>query len=110
MGLSTLCLIHCLGLPLLAAFAPALGLLAEAEWVHWSLIAAAGPISLVAFAGPALRGAPYRLGIALALLGLAQLTGALFAPHAQETLLSVTGGITLASAHLLNWRRSAHRH
>lgn len=38
-GLSALCVLHCVALPVLAALLPALSVWTEAEWVHliWTL-------------------------------------------------------------------------
>ncbi len=106
-GLSMLCLAHCLLLPVLAALLPALGTWAQAEWVHPVFAAIAAPL-----AGTALwrahrhRPLPPVL-VALALLGLTGLVaGAVL--HALETPLTVTGSLLLASAHVWNWRRRPH--
>lgn len=110
-ALSTLCLIHCLALPLLAAALPLLGVWAEEEWVHIAFVAVAMPLT-----GYALwrthrrRGLPVSLR-ALAALGLAGLlAGALGWPREEwETPITVAGSLMLASAHLWNWFRQ-HRH
>jgi len=44
-ALSSLCLLHCLALPLLAAALPLFGAWAEAEWVHAVFVAIALPIT-----------------------------------------------------------------
>lgn len=108
-GLSTLCIAHCLLLPLAAAALPLAGQFAEAEWVHWAIMALATPAAIVAIA-PALaeRPIPWAIPI-LAGLGLSALTGALFAPNQWEAVLSVAGGLVLASAHILNWRHAHQR-
>lgn len=109
MGLSGLCIIHCLGLPLIAAALPLAAQWAEAEWVHGLLVALAAPAALLAI-GPSLsqRPAPWMIVI-LALLGLSGLVSALFIENeTSETALSVIGALLLATAHILNWRR-AHR-
>jgi hypothetical protein len=109
-GLSTLCLVHCLALPFAAAAAPLAAQLTEAEWVHWVIVALAAPAAVFAIAPSlSLKPLPWSVPL-LALLGLAGLTGALFvhAPLA-ETSLTTIGGVSLASAHILNWR-TAHRH
>ncbi|UPT62637.1 MAG: MerC domain-containing protein [Hyphomonadaceae bacterium JAD_PAG50586_4] len=109
LGLSTLCILHCLGLPLLAAALPLAVGLAEAEWVHWLLVALAAPAALIAIA-PSLaqRPIPWRIPT-LAVLGLSGLGSALFvSSETWETALSVSGALVLATAHILNWRH-AHR-
>ncbi len=110
-GLSGLCLVHCLGLPLLAASLPLLGAWAEAEWLHWTFVALAVPVSIIALWRPLRKG----LGmgpLGLALLGIAALfAGVLGWPtEADETWVTVSGSLLLAAAHLLNWHRSRHRH
>lgn len=44
-ALSSLCLLHCLALPLLAAALPLFGTWAEAEWVHLLFVAIALPLT-----------------------------------------------------------------
>ncbi|HBN54822.1 MAG TPA: hypothetical protein DD456_12580, partial [Stenotrophomonas sp.] len=44
-ALSTLCLLHCLALPLLAALLPLFGAWSEAEWVHGVFVLIAAPLS-----------------------------------------------------------------
>ena len=44
-ALSSLCLLHCLALPLLAAALPLFGVWAEAEWVHLVFVAIALPMT-----------------------------------------------------------------
>lgn len=111
MGLSGLCVIHCLALPLLAASLPLLGAWAEAEWVHWAFVAMAAPVSMIALSRPS----RYGLGVGpliLAILGIAALfAGVLGWPtEADETWVTVSGSFLLATAHLLNWQRKRHRH
>jgi hypothetical protein len=105
-GLSGLCLAHCLALPLVAAFSPLLATWAEAEWVHAVVIGMAAPISIFAL---------WRRGkgaaiIGLSAFGLFMLTlGAFHWPSADlETPITVAGSLVLATAHTLNWRRHAH--
>jgi hypothetical protein len=49
-GLSGLCLAHCLLLPVAAALLPALAVAAEAEWLHLAFAASALPIAGLALA------------------------------------------------------------
>jgi hypothetical protein len=110
-ALSSLCLLHCLALPLLAAALPLFGAWAQAEWVHLLFVAIALPLT-----GYALWRADRRhrlpimawtaAGLGLGLL----LAGALELPsHAWETPLTVTGSLLLAATHVWNARRR-HRH
>ncbi len=109
-GLSTLCLVHCLALPLLAASLPLAAQFSEAEWVHVTVVALAAPTALIAIA-PSLNARPFPWMIPLlAVLGLASLAGALSVHGAShETIFSTMGGVLLASAHILNWRHAHAR-
>ncbi len=103
-SLSGLCLIHCLVLPLLAAFVPVLGVYAEMEWVHKGLVIAAAPISLFALTRTEPGGGRIGFGVLMALgLGLL-VTGAFVeALHDYEVQLTVAGALTLSIAHLFRW-------
>lgn len=107
-GLSGLCLMHCLAMPALIVALPALGSLSEAHWVHQVLIGMAMPISLWAVTRSGLWRRPAILLPMLAGLGL--LTAAAFYPPFEpfETPVSVTGALLLAFAHFRN-ALGAHR-
>lgn len=110
-SLSGLCLAHCLALPLAAGFLPLLGAWSEAEWVHWAIVALAAPVSLWTLTRPRMKPLSV-VTVGLAAPGVALLiAGAAGYPdHDWETPLTVIGGLTLAVAHLINWRRQSHRH
>lgn len=103
-GLSGLCLVHCLALPVAASLLPVLGAWTETEWVHWLFALMAAPISAWTLMRPADRS--WRV-IGLAALGLALLFAgaAEFPSHEMETPVTVAGSLFLAGAHILNWRR-----
>lgn len=103
-GLSGLCLVHCLALPLAASLLPVAGAWAEAEWVHWLFVGTAAPVSLWTLGRRPSRGLGI-LGLALAGLALMVAGAAEFPAHGAETPLTVAGGLLLALAHGLNWRR-----
>lgn len=108
-GLSALCLVHCLALPALALLLPVLGFWAQAEWVHVVFVTVAAPVAVLSFVDLSKRRPrSWRLA-AVAVLGLSlMIAGALeFPAPADERLLTVVGGLLLAGAHLANWR---HRH
>ena len=109
-GLSVVCLAHCLALPAAAAFLPMLGLAAEAAWAHWAFVAVAAPLSIWTLAWPP-RGALQPLPLSLAMLGLTTLVlGAAGWPgHDLETPVTVGGAVLLSTAHGLNLRRRRHR-
>jgi hypothetical protein len=112
MGLSLLCLLHCLALPWLLASLPVMALAAlpeglrENAWVHAALIA---PVLLVS--GPVLlRGQRGTGQVALVIAAFAALIGGLFAAsEAAEQGLTVAGTALLLAAH---WYRlkQAHPH
>ena len=113
-GLSALCLVHCLALPVLALALPLLGSWAHAEWVHVVFVSLAAPIALLALMDwSMLKPSSWRL-VALAAAGLGlMLAGALEVPVVSwERPLTVAGGLLLATAHLANWRRrhAGHGH
>lgn len=107
-GLSGLCLLHCVATPVFLILAPALAaLVPESEWVHITLLAIALPLSLVAFS----RGLNHhksRHPDILGAIGLAALGLGLALP-AHETSLTIGGVLFLATGHLLNRQRLAGR-
>jgi hypothetical protein len=112
MGLSLLCLLHCLALPWLLVSLPVAVLavlpmeLRENAWVHAALIA---PVLLVS--GPVLlRGRPGAAQSVLVIAAFAALIGGLLvASKAVEQALTVAGSLLLLAAH---WHRlrKAHPH
>lgn len=104
--LSAACLVHCLVLPLLISITPWLipAALVD-ERVHLWGVALALPLSAV---GIAMGVRAHRQWVVIALAGAGLLALAVSALWVEgrllETLLSVAGAMTLASAHLLNWR------
>ncbi|HLQ86232.1 MAG TPA: MerC domain-containing protein [Salinisphaeraceae bacterium] len=112
-GLSGLCLIHCLILPLLVALFPLLGAtLMSHEAFHQIILIAVVPTTAIAL------GLGYRrhrhLPVAiLGVTGIGALVLAAFALHSLrahylETWITVAGGIVLALAHISNFRRCRH--
>lgn len=111
LALSSLCLLHCLALPLLAAALPLFGAWAEAEWVHLVFVAIALPITVLAlWRAHAQAPLPWQAWSSAA-LGLAMLlAGALEWPsHDSETPMTVAGSLLLAATHLWNARRRHRR-
>ena len=110
-GLSGLCLAHCLLLPIGAAFLPLLASLADIEWVHRAFVLLALPVSGVAIAS-ALGTPGGRLLATIAAFGLVLLLAAAFvhALHDIETPITVAGALLLTSAHGWRWFRRAHPH
>lgn len=109
-SLSGLCVLHCLGLPLVASFLPVISQAAEAEWIHKALVIAAGPLALAAFM--LTRAGSTRLIFgALAGAGVAALIAGAFVHelHDYERHLTVAGALLLAGAHVFRWRAHAPR-
>lgn len=111
--LSFTCLIHCLALPLLLLLAPALSRwVALPEGVHAVILLLALPAAATAMRDgwrrhrriiPAMLAAA---GLGLLALGLSAHEGWIEAadPEAADRLLTSVGALTLAAAHLVNWR------
>lgn len=105
-SLSGLCLVHCLALPVLVGFLPLLGAWAEAEWVHLAFVGLAVPVSIWTLSRPPRDTLP-RVAVVLAAVAFVVLIGAAtgYPGEALETPLTVAGGLALAAAHIINWRR-----
>lgn len=101
---SSLCLVHCLLLPILSAGLPFLGVWAEMEWIHKAFVVAAFPFAVLTLTSSRAT----RLTRGLIIAGILLLAGAAFAEplHDFETLLTVLGGGMLALGHGLSWRRA----
>lgn len=110
MGLSGLCLAHCLALPLAAALLPALGAWARAEWVHVVFLAFAAPVAGLALLRPVCGCPPPAGMLTLGGLGILGLAVGAFGPQAFDTPVTVASSGCLAAAHLWNWRRRDHVH
>lgn len=109
--MSSLCLVHCLLLPLALAVSPMLAagvadeLLHGPVWMHWLLIGLAAPVSIYALR----RGARVHHSRApwlLALLGFALMSAGALAHGLGpiEPALTVLGGLVVAFAHWRNWK------
>ncbi|MEN5147001.1 MerC domain-containing protein [Brevundimonas diminuta] len=111
-GLSCLCMVHCLALPVAASLLPLFGTFAEAPWVHWVFAATAAPIAAWTLTRPDAHGRRAWPLIALGATGVALLflAAAEWPSHELETPITVSGGLMLAVAHLLNWRCRPHNH
>lgn len=105
-GLASLCIVHCLALPLIVAVLPMFAdILDLPEAFHLAMVLIALPLSGFALArgfGRHHRPLPLVLGAS----GLALMTGAVVVEpsEAWETGLTVLGSLMLAGAHLWNWR------
>lgn len=104
--LSTLCVLHCLLLPLVLTVFPMMGLrFLQDEWFHHVLLILVVPIALWSL-GVGFR--KHRKGRMLLLggLGISCLVMAEVVGHrwGVESLMSIAGGLFLVSAHWLNYR------
>jgi uncharacterized membrane protein YfcA len=106
-GASTLCAIHCLLLPFVLAFAPAMAhFLPGDEVVHRTLACLLAAIGLVAFrAGYKVH--RKKIVIVLLATGIAGVSagayaGSLLPSHHWEVVITILGGAFLISAHSLN--------
>lgn len=100
-GVSMLCLVHCLALPTLLALAPWLipGFMVD-ESFHVAAVVIALPISAFALAS-SLQARP--MVVVLAGLGLALLLiGTLVEEESLEVSITVCGALLVASAHIRN--------
>ncbi len=102
-GVATLCILHCLALPLLISAVSLSIPFVESELTHKVLVMIALPISLYAIFADAKHGGRIAF-IVTATAGLALLLGAAFLEpmEAHEELLTTAGSILLVAAHL--WR------
>lgn len=109
-GLSTLCLIHCLALPLLVSLLPLAAQSFDSHFLHQILALAAVPVSARVM-WKALPVDGNRLFIAAATTGLGLLLLAAFveATSAYEQPITVAGGVLLGTAHLWHWVRQRHK-
>ena len=102
-GLSGLCLVHCLATTVLLALVSATGSLLGSDWIHevgLGLAMIMGGISL----GRGILEHGYSMPSAVGGLGLGVMAGALTLPHdGAEALYTVVGVAVLALGHRLNF-------
>lgn len=102
-GLSGLCVVHCLALPVLAVLLPFLSVFTGNGWVHPLIVVIAAPLSLMAIAS---SNAWRKWQVSLPIIGgLILLALAAFVPALSglDTVLTVTGALMIAAAHLTNY-------
>ena len=114
---SSLCLLHCMALPLVAFSIPSLGALVAVNetLVHIMLLGCALPISYFAFRHGYTHHQDVKIvvlgvsGLVLLILGISHLFG-----ESSELWLTVPGAILLFMAHMRNWRyhhsHTGHHH
>lgn len=116
-GLSAVCIVHCIAVPLLIALLPlAAAAFGRDAHFHALMLWLVVPTSVVGFAlGYRVhrRAAVVAAGaLALALVAAAGLWGHAYWPPLTESIVSIAGSFGLAIAHVLNFRdvRRLHRH
>ena len=109
-GLSVLCLVHCLALPVLVAVLPAFSQVLAADWVHMGLVCLAIPLTIWALYQSG--GWHRQVVVILAVSGLMLLALAAFVAelHDYEIAMSILGALLVASAHALNTYLHARAH
>ena len=103
-ALSTLCVIHCLALPVLVVLLPLTAVWFEYEWIHRLFVLSALLVSGCAVYA-SLRAREGYVFSAFVLLGLVLLTAGAFIESMShlETPITVTGAMVLAAAHIGRW-------
>ncbi|WP_421791030.1 MerC domain-containing protein [Hyphobacterium sp.] len=108
-GVSTLCILHCLATPFLAAAIPAVAWI-ENEWAH--IILAGFAILFVVLAMPKWPGGTFGLGLrVVGLLAVATLMGAAFAEIGEtaERVVTVIAASVLALTHIVGHSAAMRR-
>ena len=110
-GISALCVIHCVALPLLVAIMPVIAQAAENELAHKLIVLAAVPVSLrVIWITLPLDGNKLFVGVVLVGLTLLILAAFIEAISAYEQPVTIAGAALLSSAHIWHIvRRSGKR-
>ena len=101
-GLSGLCVVHCLATSVVLAMVASAGGMLGAEWVHEAGLVLAMVMGALAL-GRGIVEHGYMMPSAIGALGLGVMAGALTLPHdGGETLFTVVGVAILALGHRLN--------
>jgi hypothetical protein len=101
-GLSGLCLVHCLATAVLLGLLSAAGGFLGAEWIHEIGLALAMPLGALAL-GRGIREHGFMMPSAVGGLGLGVMAGALTMPHGgDEIVYTIVGVGILALGHQLN--------
>ncbi len=103
---SLLCALHCAALPLLLSLAPLTGLqFLDNPWIEYTLILLSVVIASNALIHGYRRHHQKLMALLVAATGFSLITmGRLIEVEWSEVLLTSTGGVVIAMAHLLNWR------
>jgi len=111
-GLSALCLIHCLALPLLVAGLPFLAQFSEGH-LHAQMLVIVLPLSIVAL-GLGFRHHRSTTIVSAGAVGMLLLTAGATVAHSQlglaaDRLFTIAGALVLATAHFYNSVRTRER-
>lgn len=115
-GLSALCIVHCLAVPLVVAVLPIAALGLGGSHFHGLMLWLVVPVSVLGFAlGYRVHRNPRVVGagaLGVAVLAVAAVYGHDAWPELAEAGVSVVGSLVLAAAHWVNFRdvRRLHRH
>jgi hypothetical protein len=102
-GLSGLCLVHCVATTVLLALVSAAGGILGASWIHEVGLGLAMIMGAIAL-GRGILEHGYTMPSAVGGLGLGVMAGALTMPHdGNEALYTVVGVVILALGHRLNY-------
>ncbi len=102
-GLSGLCLVHCVGTTMFLAVVSAAGGALGAEWIHQVGLVLAMLVGAVAL-GRGIFEHGYLLPSAVGGLGLGVMAGAVTLPHGpDEAIYTIMGVVILALGHRLNF-------
>lgn len=104
---SLLCAIHCSAIPILISF----GLIGSGSWLHnhlfdWIIIGLGFIIAGYAIVGDYLKKHKKPLPLLVAVTGFAFLLIGMIDHHGWLLIFSVTGGLLVATSHVLNWKYS----
>lgn len=111
-GISMACMVHCLILPLIVALMPAWSRWLDVpESFHLLVLLSAVPLSTMVLWRASCRLTRGRLPFALGMAGLGLMgAGVAIEGWSIEPAVTTVGALSLAAAHLINWRRRAHCH
>ncbi|MEX6634287.1 MerC domain-containing protein [Hyphococcus lacteus] len=105
-GVSCLCVMHCLALPLIGSALPIVGSLSDVEWIHKALVLIAIPISGFAILTNSNRIRDLGL-VMIVILSVICLIGGAFVEslHFIEQPLTSMGAFMLSATHFVWWWR-----
>ena len=105
-GMCTLCLVHCIALPLLTTLLPIAGVISDNGVVHRVLVLLAAPATIwLVYKASLERGSAGFIAMALSGLALLLIAAFVEALASFETPLTLVGATVLGFAHLQRWLR-----